>query len=65
MGGAGLIGLQRAVGNAALSSVLAPATDVGPQTEGEVGDEPVQREMSGGESPKPMFPSSGEGEEDI
>ena len=49
---AGMLHLQRTAGNAGLTSVL--GTDV-----------EVQREMGGGEARQPLYPSYGEGEEEV
>ena len=56
IGASGVIRLQRTAGNAGVSSVLGGGADA---------DLALQRAMGGGEAPKPLYPSPGEGEEEI
>ena len=53
---ASVMRLQRAAGNAGVSAALSAQTLPD--------DAQVQRAMSGDEAPAPLYPSSGEGEED-
>ena len=55
IGPSGALGLQRAVGNAGLASVLGAAPD----------DAAVQREHAGGEAEAPLYESHGDDEEEI
>jgi hypothetical protein len=55
IGPSGALGLQRAVGNAGLASVLGAAPD----------EAAVQREHAGGEAEAPLYESHGDDEEEI
>jgi hypothetical protein len=57
VGAAGMLHLQRSAGNAGVTAAIS-----GPLGDGEAA---IQREMGGGEGAKPLYPSYGEGEEEI